>query len=105
EALPARRVTPDATQGMRERPLDALGLLRLVELEPLVHRADHHVELLQDLVGQIERTVLEDVHLAAAQDADPAHACLDLRDLVPLPADLIGTEATRVVRRLRLRGP
>src|SRR5205085_8920956 len=39
EDLSPRRVTPDAAEGIFERPPDALGLLRLVELEALMHRA------------------------------------------------------------------
>src|SRR5216684_7031536 len=82
--LAAGRVPPDPAERVREGAADALGLRRFVQLEALVHRADHHVELLQHRVGQVEPAVLQDVHLAPAQDADAGHALLHGRDLVPL---------------------
>jgi len=83
---------PDPALGVQEGAADALGLAGLVQLEALVHGADHHVELVEDGVGPVERAVLQDVHLAAAQDADLGHLLLHLRDLVPLALEAVDVE-------------
>ena len=56
--------------GVAERAHDARGHLRARLLEARVHGGQHHVQLGQHLVGEVERAVGQDVALAAGQDAD-----------------------------------
>src|SRR5450432_956595 len=66
----AGRMSPDAAQRVFERPSDPRGLAGFVQFEPLMNRADHDVELLEDGIGPIERAVRENVDFTAAQNAD-----------------------------------
>ena len=49
---------------------DAGGLFFARQIEPVVHRADGEVQFGEDRVGEVQAAVLEDVHLAALEDAD-----------------------------------
>ena len=68
-------------------------------------RGDDVIEALQQVVGEIERAVLVDVHLAAGEDAEMAVEggveCLDLGDLREQP---VGFQAVRLHRGLRVVG-
>jgi hypothetical protein len=51
------------------------------------------VELGQDVVGEVEPPVREDVALDAAQDAERRQRVVGRRDLLGLPADVVGVQA------------
>ena len=102
--VPAGRVAPDAALRVHQGAADAVGLAWLVELEALVHGADHHLELVQDVRRPVEGAILEDVHLAAAQDADLGDLLLHQGDLVPLAPQPVHVQPVRVVRRAGVIG-
>jgi hypothetical protein len=52
----------------------------------------HPVELGQDIVGKIEPTVGEDVAFDPAQDPERRQQVVGRRDLLGLPADVVGGE-------------
>ncbi len=52
----------------------------------------HPVQLGEHVVGEVERAVREDVALAAAQDPERRQQLVGGRDLLSLPADVVGIE-------------
>jgi hypothetical protein len=55
-----------------------------------VHAGLHPVELGEDVVGQVEPAVGQDVALDPAQDAERRQALVRGRDLLGLAADVVG---------------
>ena len=62
----------------------------------------HPVELGEDVVGQVEPPVGEDVALDPAQDAERREPLVGRRDLLGLPADVVGAEAAHGADRRRV---
>ncbi len=85
---PPGHVAQDRRRGVGDRADEALGLFRLVEVQPRVHRRDDEVEGGEGVLVVVERAVGEDVALDALQEEDPApgpfgvHA-IDLGVLLP----------------------
>src|SRR5471032_989685 len=97
-------MSPDAAERVFERPADPRCLMRFIQLEALMYRTDDDIELLQDCIGPIERAVLENVDLAAAQYANLWDAFLNVRNFVPLAPEPIDVEPVRVVSRAGMIG-
>ena len=62
----------------------------------------HPVELGEDVVGQVERAVGEDVALASAQDAERSECLVGGRDLLGLTAQVVRIEARHDADRSRV---
>src|SRR4028119_1429678 len=79
-----RRVPYDPDGRVVHRAHDALGHRLLADAEGGVDRSHHEVELGEEAVLVVERAVLEDVHLGAAEEPD-------------LPALLVGPPHARAL--------
>jgi hypothetical protein len=73
-----------------QRLLDALGHLPSRHPLPAMDAGLHPLELGQRVVGEVEPTVGEDVALDPAQDAERRQRVVGRRDLLGLPADVVG---------------
>ena len=90
--------------GVRDRAHHPVGhrLRRHAQLR--VHARDHHVELGEQLVGMVERAVLEDVALDAGEDAERRELLVQSGDDVELLAQPLDREAARDLERRRMVG-
>src|SRR6266567_1664066 len=75
EGIAAQKEPPggmrdDLRVGVFDRGQHALGHGGAVEIEVRVDRADHHIEFGKDLVGIIQRTILQDVHFRPGKNAN-----------------------------------
>ena len=73
-----------------QRLLDALGHLPPRHPLAAVDARLHPVELGEDVVGEVEPAVGEDVALDPAQDAERRQQLVRRRDLLALAADVVG---------------
>ena len=87
---PAGRVAEAAHVRVAQRLLDALGHLAPRHALAAVDARLHPVELGEDVVGQVEPAVGEDVALDPAQDAERRQHLVRGRDLLGLAADVVG---------------
>ena len=87
---PARRVAEAAHVRVAQRLLDALGHLAPRHPLPAVHARLDPVELGEDVVGEVEPAVGQDVALDPAQDAERREQLVRGRDLLALAADVVG---------------
>ena len=87
---PARRMAEAAHVGVAQRLLDALGHLRARHPLAAVHAGLDPVELGEDVVGQVEPPVGEDVALDPAQDAERRQQLVGGGDLLALAAHVVG---------------
>ena len=76
--------------GVAQRRHDTLRHLGSRHPLSAVHARLHPVELGQDVVGKIEPAVGEDVAFDPAQDAEGREERVGRRDLLGLPADVVG---------------
>ena len=83
---------------------DALRLLRRRQVEARVDRHQHHVQLGQHLVFQVQLPAGQDVHLHAAQDPDLRMTLLDLVYLLPLLPQLRRVQPAGHGQRLAVVG-
>ena len=90
---PPGRVAEAADVGRVERGEHALGQLLARRALAAVDARLHPVELGQQVVGQVERTVAADVALGAAQEAERRELLVGGRDLLGLAAHAVGVEA------------
>ena len=89
---PARRMAEAAHVGIAQRRQDTLRHLGLRHPLSAVDARLHPVELGQDVVGKIEPAVGQDVAFDPAQDAEGREDLVGRRDLLGLPADVVGGE-------------
>ena len=75
----AGAVTEDVGVGVGDRRDHAVGHRLLRHAQLAVHAGDDDIELGQDVVRMVERPVLEDVDLAAGQDAERREILVDAR--------------------------
>jgi len=88
---PALGMAEAAHMRVAQRLLDALCHLAPRHPLPAVHARLHPVELGQDVVGKIEPPVGEDVALDPAQHPERRQEFAGSRDLLGLPADVVGS--------------
>jgi hypothetical protein len=89
---PAGRVAEAARGRVPHRVGDPRGELVPRRALAGVERDLHPVELGEDVVGEVERAVGQDVALAAAQDAERCQHLVRGGDLLRLAAELVGIE-------------
>ena len=58
-----------------------------------MHARDHHVEAFEQVVGEVERAVLVDVHLHAGEDLEVVVAGVELGDDVELLQQPVAVES------------
>ena len=75
--------------GLGHAPCQLLARLPL----PRVRRGLHPLELGEDVVGQVEAAVVEDVALGAAQDPERRELLVRARNLLGLAAQVVGVKA------------
>ena len=96
------RVAEAADVRVAQRLLDALGHLPPRHPLAAVDAGLHPVELGEDVVGEVEPAVGEDVALDPAQDAERRQHLVGGRDLLGLAADVVGREAADGADRRRV---
>ena len=79
---------------------DAFCHLRLGQIEDVVHAGDGVVELRENFVGEVQRAVFEDVHLAAGEDAKVFKLGVELANLRDLRQQPLFIESVRLERGL-----
>ena len=92
----AERVAPDLEDRQLERAQQPLGHLFGVHLVARMNTRDDDIELLQKMIGIVERAVFENVRFGPFQKFYP-HALLHPRDLVPLRPQPINPHAAGIV--------
>ena len=62
------------------RAADPCGHGCLVHVHQVVNGGDAEIELGEDIIGKIQTSVLEDIHLAASEDAEAAQGFFQIPD-------------------------
>src|SRR5580700_10991537 len=83
---------------------DAFGLLDLSQAEAGMYGGYRVVEFSQQVVGIVERSIGEDVHLGGLQDADVIEAAVQLVDEPDLLPEIFDRYATRDLEALGMIG-
>ena len=91
--LAAGAVAQDVDVRVRNGEHHPAGHLRFGHRELRVHRRDDDVEVGEQVVGQVERSVHEDVDLHAGEQAEGCESLVELRDLVELGPEPVRAQA------------
>ena len=104
----AGQVAQDMHERIARRPDEALRGFRLTLGEALVNAGDHDVQFGQEIVRQIQRPVLENVHLDASEQAERrafvGHALVDGADFQDFLSQASRVKAVGLERGLRVVG-
>jgi hypothetical protein len=77
-------VAEDTKKRIVHRAENTLGLLVGRKVQLVVDRADGEIKFLENVVWQVERPVLENIHLARLEQRDAAELRIQALDLLDL---------------------
>ena len=81
----ASRMAENGEMTVPHRAYHAFGLRLARKIKKRVHRSDHHVQLFERRIRQIEAAILENIDLNALEDGETLELGVQLVDFADLP--------------------